>query len=167
MRTDIYWIDAERPGRLAVLARPRGGDWLEDEARAWQVAGIDVVVSLLTPEEEHELGLGQEAAAVGSTGMEYVALPVPDRGVPESHAVVRTVAGRLAEHLASGKNVGMHCRIGVGRSALLAVGVLVMSGMEVEEALRRVSAARGCPVPETAQQRDWITRFARDLAMAG
>ena len=51
MLAQLYWIDAPTGRRLAILARPRGGDWLEDEVRSWRGQGIDVVVSLLTPAE--------------------------------------------------------------------------------------------------------------------
>jgi hypothetical protein len=61
MRTKIYWIEGPWPGRLAISSRPRGGDWLEDEVRAWQQAGIETIVSLLTKDEIAALELAQEA----------------------------------------------------------------------------------------------------------
>lgn len=47
MRSRIYWIDPAKPGRLAIMAPPRSGDWLEDEILGWGEERIDVVVSLL------------------------------------------------------------------------------------------------------------------------
>jgi hypothetical protein len=47
----IYSIDGPWPGRLAIVPRPRGEDWLDDEGRAWQEAELDVIVSLLTADE--------------------------------------------------------------------------------------------------------------------
>src|SRR6476620_4583045 len=64
MRADIYWIPGPWPGRLGIAPRPRGGDWLADEVKAWRAAGVDVVTSLLTPEEVAELGLQEEEALV-------------------------------------------------------------------------------------------------------
>jgi hypothetical protein len=54
MRTELYPIDGPWPGHLAIAPRPRGGDWLEDEIRAWRRSGVDVVLSLLSREEEAE-----------------------------------------------------------------------------------------------------------------
>ncbi len=54
MRTDLYWIDGPWNGRLAIAARPRGGDWLDDEVGSWRQAGLDMMVSLLTPDEVAE-----------------------------------------------------------------------------------------------------------------
>ena len=55
MRVNVFWVPGPWPGKLGIVPRPRGGDWLEDEAKAWHQAGIDVVVSLLEPEEEAQL----------------------------------------------------------------------------------------------------------------
>jgi hypothetical protein len=51
MRAKVFWVNGPWLGRLGILPRPRGGDWLSDEAKAWREAGVDVVVSLLEPEE--------------------------------------------------------------------------------------------------------------------
>ena len=59
MIPEFYWIAREGPGRLAIM--PRDGDWLEDELRGLRQAGVEVLVSLLTPAEVHELGLEAEA----------------------------------------------------------------------------------------------------------
>lgn len=53
----MYPIPGPWTGQLAILARPRGGDWLEDEIRGWRSSGIEMVVSLLELEEQDELGL--------------------------------------------------------------------------------------------------------------
>ena len=54
MRTELFWIDGPWPGRLAIMPRPRGGDWLEEEIQSWRRSGVDLVVSLLTLEERNE-----------------------------------------------------------------------------------------------------------------
>ena len=57
MRDKIFWIPGPWRGRLAILPRPRAGDWLDDETRAWRAAVVQVIVSLLEPQEEIELDL--------------------------------------------------------------------------------------------------------------
>ena len=57
MKPDLFWIPGPWRGRLAVATRPRGGDWLEDEAIGWRRAGIDVIVSLLEEDEAAQLDL--------------------------------------------------------------------------------------------------------------
>jgi hypothetical protein len=62
MRAELYTIKYDGPGMLSIMARPRDGDWLADEVQIWQEAGVDVIVSLLTLEEQGELGLNDEAS---------------------------------------------------------------------------------------------------------
>jgi protein-tyrosine phosphatase len=159
-KTEPHWIPAPAAGRLAILPRPRGGDWLSDEIGAWRRAGVDVVVSLLTPDEAADLELNGEAAACREQGIEFVSFPVPDRGLPASRPAMTDLVTRLAERVADGKTVAAHCRQGVGRAALAAVCVLIALGEDAEAAVRAVGAARGCPVPETPEQRRWVAEFA-------
>jgi protein-tyrosine phosphatase len=163
VRTDFFWIPTTTPGRLAVLARPRGGDWLGDEVAGWKRTGVDVVVSLLTPSEETEFDLMSEADLARDAGIRFGSLPVPDRGVPPSREVVAELAARLAADLAAGKTVIVHCRQGIGRAGMLAAAVLTTLGMDLDAALRAIEAARGRPVPETADQRQWLAEFATRL----
>jgi protein-tyrosine phosphatase len=166
MKATLYVIPGPWKGRLAILPRPRGGDWLEDEIRAWSAAGVDVVVSALEAEETSELELDQEREASRSQRMEFIALPIPDRGVSSSSKDFAEAVRTLEVWLNEGKTVSVHCRQGVGRSALIAASLLVMAGIDVEEALERIATARGCPVPDTVEQRKWVERFAREIAAA-
>jgi len=56
----VYWIKSHTQSRLAIMPRPRAGDWLDDEIAGWKADGIDIVVSLLEANEVYELGLSQE-----------------------------------------------------------------------------------------------------------
>jgi protein-tyrosine phosphatase len=164
MQTEFYWIDAPWPGRLAISSRPRGGDWLEDEVRSWQQSGLDTVVSLLTDDEIADLDLTREAKLCQAQGLQFLAFPIVDRAVPSSRRATLDFARKLDKTLAEGKNLLIHCRQGIGRSALIAACLLVLSGMDAETAFQRVSAARGVSVPETPEQRKWVMDFARELA---
>ncbi len=165
MRTEVYWVDGPWPGKLAIVPRPRGGDWLEDEVRAWRQAGLDVVVSLLTEDEIADFALAGDAELCQANGLQFLSFPITDRGVPSSRKATLELVKKLEELLASGKKVGIHCRQGIGRSAVLAACLLVLSGMNPDSAFQRISAARGCPVPETMEQRQWVVAFARELAV--
>ncbi|HVS21230.1 MAG TPA: protein-tyrosine phosphatase family protein [Pyrinomonadaceae bacterium] len=140
------------------------GDWLTDEVRAWKQAGFDIMVSLLTKDESDELGLADEAHLSRVHGLQFCNFPIPDLGVPKSSAAARELIDKLNGALAAGKNVGIHCRQGIGRSGLVAASLLVDSGVDPETAFRQVSAARGLPVPETSDQRDWVLELARESA---
>jgi protein-tyrosine phosphatase len=164
MEVKSYSINGPWKGRLAIVPRPRGGDWLEDEVRAWREAGLDVVVSLLTTDEIADLDLDQEANYCEAHDLQFLQFPIPDLGVPSSREAGLDLLGKLDKALAAGKGVGLHCRQGIGRSGLIAASLLVLSGLDPQMAFQRVSTARGFPVPETSEQRDWVIEFARELA---
>jgi hypothetical protein len=135
MRNELYWVAGPWPGRLALSARPRGGDWLSDELASWKRAGIDSVISLLTPEEQRDLGLLKEGGESQKQGLAFSSFPIPDREVPASEARFNEALRRANEGLSR-------------------------TGMSPSAAVDLVSAARGLPIPETTEQRDWIERYA-------
>ncbi len=164
MRSDLYWVEGPWPGKLAMAARPRGGDWLQDDLSGWKRAGVDTVLSLLTPEEEKDLNLREEASEAKKLGMEFTSFPIPDLQVPRSEARLGEVLEQFTRTLSDGKNVVVHCRQGIGRSGLVAVCLLVRKGMSPGAAVESASAARGVSVPETPEQRDWIDHYALGLS---
>ena len=160
MQAQVFWIETPRHGRLGILTRPRGDDWLRDETTAWREAGIDLVISLLEPAESTQLGLEDETVAAEFSGVIFRVFPIPDRGVPESREAVAALIDDVVAALEEGRTVAVHCRQGLGRSGLIAAGVLVARGMDLPEVLNAVSHARGVEVPETDEQREWLKGFA-------
>jgi protein tyrosine phosphatase (PTP) superfamily phosphohydrolase (DUF442 family) len=159
MTPDLFWIPGPWRGKLAVTARPRGGDWLDDEARSWRQAGLDIAVSLLEKEEAAQLELDREGDVARSSNLQYISFPIPDRGVPASVADTLSLLKAILKALEQGKSVAVHCRQGIGRSGLIAAGVLVASGMGAGDAIAVVSSARGETIPETPAQLQWIRRL--------
>jgi protein-tyrosine phosphatase len=163
MWKDVHWIEGPWPGKLAVGPRPRGGDWLKDDVAKWKRAGINSVLSLLTPEEERDLDLRGEALEVRALGLDFTSFPIPDRQIPTSEAKFSEVLESAARDLSVGKNMLVHCRQGIGRSGLAAACLLVKNGLSPGAAVDTISAARGLAVPETTEQRDWIDHYAAAL----
>lgn len=154
MRPSLFTVDVPGPGRLSTMARPRGDDWLEDELTALKDAGVSVLVCALTEGEREELGLADEPRTAAAAGLQFVAIPIPDRTVPELPAVLPTLR-QLAAQLREGAHVVTHCRAGIGRSSLLAAALLILNGTDPETAWLRIERARGLAVPDTAEQREW------------
>ena len=166
MWTQLYWFDGPWPGKLALAARPRGGDWLDDELESWKRAGVGVVVSLLTPEEEIDLDLREEARSSSKHGIKFLSFPIPDRQVPGSESEMAAAIEKLSGALSAGDNVVVHCRQGIGRSGLIAACLLVSSGARADAAFGQLTETRGVPIPETDEQRRWVDSFAAELAGA-
>src|SRR5258708_19979549 len=98
MPQNIYWISAAQPYRLAIVARPRGHDWLADEIEGLAREGIDTLVSMLTPEEATELGLMEEEGLCAEHGIKFLNFSIPDRSVPDGNEIP-VIADRLAEEV--------------------------------------------------------------------
>jgi hypothetical protein len=152
-----YWINP----KLAIVPRPRGGDWLDDEMVALRESGIDVVVSMLEESEAAEVGLEREGAAARSAGLTFVNFAIPDRSVPTNVQQFEEFLNGLEQHLASGKRVGVHCRACIGRASVTTASLVIRSGIPVDEAWRQIESARGFTVPDTREQREWVDRQMR------
>src|SRR5262249_30911549 len=139
MRPTLYWIPGLPAGRLAIVPRPRGADWLEDEVQSLRGCGVDVLVCLLTKDEVTELDLTEEAACCAARGIQFVSFPIPDRGTPSDGPATLDALRTLADLLAQEKTVVVHCRLGVGRSALVAAGVLALLGTPPGAAFDRIA----------------------------
>ncbi len=122
MRTPLYWMEGPWPGRLALMPRPRGGDWLEDEIRSWRNSGVDLVVSTLTKEEITELDLSREADLCRSNGMEFILFSIPDRGLPPSAQSTAEVLRSMEKNWLKGKRwLSIAARVSGAHPCLLPV----------------------------------------------
>lgn len=162
----MYWLSELGPTRLAISARPQGGDLLESEVRCFRAAGVDVVVSVLTSKEIEEFELANEPDYCNENGIRFESFPVPDHDVPHSYRAVRILAERLSKDLIARKGVLIHCQAGMGRSPLLAACTLSVMGVSVNRAFELISRARGLKVPETELQRAWVERFGQRVRAA-
>ncbi|MBY0497664.1 MAG: tyrosine protein phosphatase [Cyanobacteria bacterium] len=159
-RATVFPVAGPWTGRLGIVPRPRGGDWLADEAVALRDAGVNMVVSLLEPDEAAQLDLNSEASALASQGLTFQAFPIPDRGVPASRDSVAQFARAIVYALRNGANVVVHCRQSFGRSGMIVAAILVTGGVDLLHALKAIEKSRGLEVPETDEQRRWLADFA-------
>jgi protein-tyrosine phosphatase len=159
---DIFWVKGvpgDPPPGLAIVLRPRGNDWLEDELTRMKRGGIDTVVSLLEPDEAELLGLAKEASLAAQAGMHFLSFPIPDTFVPRDEAAFRAFVFGLSARARAGQRIGFHCRGSIGRSTITAACTLVHLGWKPTAALAAIEAARGCAVPDTWEQKDWILHY--------
>jgi protein-tyrosine phosphatase len=155
MRAEMYEIIPCPQGRLAIMPCPRGGDWLRDELLSLTFRGVSDLVSMLTPSEEVELGLQSEEQFCAELGLRFHRHPVQDRGVPLQPGFDDFIAS-LLPILAQQRFIAIHCRAGIGRSAVAAAALLRRLGVSALDAVALISRARGFDVPDTDQQLAFI-----------
>lgn len=156
---EVFWIEGNPPVGLAIVLRPRGEDWLEDEIKKLARGGVETLVSLLEPQEADWLGLAEEGLLAEQAGMKFLSFPIQDVHVPADLAAFRTFVSELAERLRSGERIGMHCRGSIGRAPLTAACTLIHLGWSAKSALAAIEKARGCPIPDTQEQLRWILNY--------
>ena len=156
MTPRIYEVEKIGSGFLAVMARPVSGEWIEDEFSGLAKLDILQIVSLLKPSEEYEVGLTFEKALCKKNNINFISYPIEDRGLPTSIKEFSTLTKTIYDEIAGGMNTVIHCRAGIGRTGIVAAGVLLHAAFEVTEAFERISKARGVQVPDTQEQYNWV-----------
>lgn len=139
------------PGRLGMMSRPPGGQWLADDLGALRETGVDKLVCALTEHDMERLGLLHEPETAAAVGLDYVSFPITDLGVPDATDLIR-LSQTLASEVKGGRFVVAHCFGGVGRSGLIVGATLIQLGASAEQAVELISTARGTRAPETEGQ---------------
>ncbi|MFD1148600.1 methyltransferase domain-containing protein [Saccharothrix hoggarensis] len=142
-----------RPGVLSTMAHPH------DLRHVTRLAeeGVNVIVCALTDTELAELDLTGEEETARDAGMAFHRVPIPDFGVPDVPPELDAVVAEMR----AGRHVLVHCWGGIGRSSLVAGALLVLDGASPEAAWQAIAEARERDVPETDEQRAWLTTFAQ------
>jgi protein-tyrosine phosphatase len=156
MKAEMYKVGTIGKGFFAIMARPS----LEqgDPASVVNIArlGIHLVVSLLEDNEARTLGLDAERDMVKGLGMDFVSFPIPDMGLPKSVEEFASLSKMLLKQVDAGTNILVHCHAGIGRSGLMAAGILLHCDLDPQQAFAHVSKMRGVRVPETPDQEYWL-----------
>src|SRR5690349_21020695 len=95
----IYWVKTNNKGKLAIIPRPRGDDWLEEEIISLKNFSVGVIVPLLQSPEIKELGLEMEEKLSIKHGIKYLPFPIADRDVPSSAYKTINFAKELVKFL--------------------------------------------------------------------
>ena len=136
---------------------------MAQDIAAYRAAGVDRVVSMLTKVEASELGLADEARLCVAAALEFEHHPIVDFGLPEVDAFDNLLR-RIAHWLDAGQGVAVHCRAGIGRSGMVTAGVLIALGDTADQAMKKVSTARGVSIPDTVEQGSFINAFGREFS---
>ncbi len=92
--------------------------------------------------------------------MQFLSYPIKDRGLPESILDYSVFIQRLYKDLLHGINTVIHCRAGIGRTGIVAAGVLLHCGYDAKSAFSCISAKRRVSVPDTQEQIDWVVNHS-------
>ena len=130
------------PGRLLLHSMPGRFEAIE---KVWQQLGSEAVGAIVCLNELYEIRMKSseyaEALETGTVPCSVLPFEIREGGVPEDRDAFWALANDVANRLQSGEAVLIHCAGGVGRTAMLAVSVLLALGKPLHEAESLVSRA--------------------------
>jgi ADP-ribosyl-[dinitrogen reductase] hydrolase len=168
---ETYWV---APGRLLVGEYPGSASRAAamDRLRRFLRAGVTCFVDLTELAELPSYEPLLPMATADGRRIEYLREPIPDHGVPASREAMRQVLATIDAALEAGHVVYVHCRAGLGRSALVAGCWLASRGERkvepLDELQRRwtkcAKSAAWPSVPETDEQAAYVRAWRSQQA---
>jgi len=144
-------LPAHVSGRLLLHSMPGRFEAIE---RVWQQVRSETVSAIVCLTEEFEIRLKSvqyaEALQAGAVPCAVLPFEIREGGAPADRDRFWELANGVAQRLLQGEAVLIHCAGGVGRTAMLAISVLLALGEAADEAESIVSKA-GSTVETLAQ----------------
>ncbi|HEX6437840.1 MAG TPA: tyrosine-protein phosphatase [Candidatus Binatia bacterium] len=155
-------LPARIPGTLLLHSMPGRFEAIE---RVWRQVQIDAVRAIVCLTEKYEIRLKSsnyaDALEAGAVPCSVLPFEIREGGVPADRQAFWQLARDLAERLQSGEALLIHCAGGVGRTAMLAVSVLLALGQPFDEAESAVSRAGS--IVETMPQIEMLSWCAAQV----
>ena len=159
-----YWVV---PGRFLVGEHPgsRSRARSMDRLRRFLEAGITCFIDLTELDESPGYDRHLPFESPSGRRIDYLRQPIPDHGVPADRATMDRILAMLDDALGSGHGVYLHCRAGIGRSAMVAGCWLAERNpgggeaalIELGDYWQQCRQSRSWPqVPETSEQEDFV-----------
>lgn len=132
----------------------------KDLDRIQKVYGCHVFVSLIRNSEMVALKIPNLFEEVEKRGMESIHFPIKDKWIPNSMDGLIALVDTLIQRLKEGKTIVIHCNGGKGRSATVAVAILIGLGKKVQNSIEVVRKARSGTIRNPLQIM-YVKRFKK------
>jgi predicted protein tyrosine phosphatase len=159
---NTYWVI---PGRLLAGEHPVGADETQARTRLDRLreAGVDYYVDLT------EIGERPEYRRLLPKRAEYLRCAIVDTSVPNNVAQMHELLSNIQAALDRGRCIYVHCRAGIGRTAVVIGCFLAQeqrSGKAAIKILNRLwrqsaRAEKWPQVPQTPEQADYIRHWPK------
>ena len=77
-------------------------------------------------------------------------------GIPSSKIKYLDLVLNLSKKVKAKEKIVIHCRQGIGRTSIIASGILMNLGYSLKESLDLIKNARGMKVPESNSQLEFL-----------
>ncbi|MBM2802195.1 MAG: phosphatase [Deltaproteobacteria bacterium] len=157
-------LPARVPGRLLLHSMPGRFEAIE---KVWHQLRSEAVVAIVCLTEKFEIRLKSsqyaEALDIGAVPCSVLPFEIREGGVPEDRDAFWAFANDVANRLQSGDAVLIHCAGGIGRTAMLAVSVLLALGEPMNEA--EIVVSRAGSTVETMPQIEMLSWCASQVSI--
>jgi ADP-ribosyl-[dinitrogen reductase] hydrolase len=163
---ETYWVV---PGRLLVGQHPgsRSRAQAMERVRHFVDVGINFFIDLTEPGETPSYDNLLPETSPSGAPVKYLREPIIDHGLPAGADQMARILGSIDDALADGHNVYLHCRAGIGRSALAAGcwlaekhGSTTVAAAELNELWKQAAQSQSWTrVPETDAQVEYLQRW--------
>jgi protein-tyrosine phosphatase len=156
-------LPARVPGKLLLHSMPGRFEGIE---MVWHQVRSEAVSAIVCLAESYEIRLKSsayaEALEIGSVPCSVLPFEIPEGGVPQDRDGFWALANNVAKRLRSAEVVLIHCAGGLGRTAMLAISVLLALGEPIAEAESAVSRAGS--IVETMPQIEMLSWCAAKMS---
>ena len=121
-----------------------------------------VLVSLLDNREVEFLKLENEREEAIIVYSKFIHFPIPDMSIPGYEDFVNLIE-QLYTNTNTNDKIIIHCKHGIGRSGLIALGLMVKNGNDLIESIKAISKIRGYDIPQSRSQRKLISLFYKNI----
>jgi len=119
-------------------------DRIENDLQCISSWGAKIIVTLLEMREITQLGVAALPGSILARNIHWLHLPLGNNVLPaeEFEEKWRSARVMLLHSLQQGERILIHCKEGVGRSALVAARLLIEAGIDADCAISAVRKAR-------------------------
>jgi protein-tyrosine phosphatase len=160
---ELFEIESINNCFICIASCPRVDENGEPNLKSVQESIDDILlVSLLTSSEIKNLNLGKEEAITKELGIDFINFPIADMGIPVYKQFVEFIDKLYSKTDGLDKLI-IHCKHGIGRSGLIALGLMVRDGGELKLAIKKVSKIRGFDIPQSSSQRKLLSHYFKEV----
>lgn len=150
------------PGQLFLSHMPGRNEELNKALEVIRQARISVIVCL-NPLHEIDLKSPEYAKAIINKRLDFAwkHFPLFDFGVPNDKEAFISLVNSITDRLRNGDRILIHCAGGIGRTATLAISVLIALGIEISTAQSIIRNAGA--MMQSKVQKEFINWFNRRI----
>jgi len=119
-------------------------DRIDNDLQCISNWGAKIIVTLLELREITQLGVAGLPGSILARNIHWLHLPMGNNSLPSEDFEEKwnSARGMLLDSLQQGERILIHCKEGIGRSALIAARLLIEAGIDADRAISAVRKAR-------------------------